>query len=231
MAGTAIERFYHHLFQSDREIVALAEEIGIGDRLLWLPSNVGYFADGRIWPLNGALDLLRLGFLPIQDRLRVGLVTAYLQRVRDWKRFESVTAASWLRRALGQSRLRPHLRRAAAGEVRPLSRPGRHGLVLGQDLVADDLPALTAGRRAARLFPRQLQRPHRRAAAGMIMRSGGGIIFDIVVGIVGALIAGFLFGGGASILNAPLNVMSILLSLVGAIILLAIYKLIVRGRV
>jgi protoporphyrinogen oxidase len=103
VAGTAIERFYHHLFQSDREIVALAEEIGIGDRLLWLPSNVGYFADGRIWPLNGALDLLRLGFLPIHDRLRVGLVTAYLQRVRDWKRFESVTAASWLRRALGSS--------------------------------------------------------------------------------------------------------------------------------
>jgi protoporphyrinogen oxidase len=101
VAGTAIERFYHHLFQSDREIVALAEEIGIGDRLLWLPSNVGYFADGRIWPLNGALDLLKLRFLPLRDRLRVGLVTAYLQRVRDWKRFESVTAASWLRRALG----------------------------------------------------------------------------------------------------------------------------------
>ena len=101
VAGTAIERFYHHLFQSDREIVALAEEIGIGDRLVWLPSNVGYFADGRIWPLNGALDLLRLGFLPIHDRIRVGLVTAYLQRVRDWKRFETVTAASWLRRALG----------------------------------------------------------------------------------------------------------------------------------
>ena len=67
--------------------------------------------------------------------------------------------------------------------------------------------------------------------AGMIMRSGGGIIFDIIVGIVGALIAGFLFGGGASILNAPLNIMSILYSLIGAIILLAVYKLITRGRV
>ena len=67
--------------------------------------------------------------------------------------------------------------------------------------------------------------------AGMIMRTGGGIIFDIVIGIVGALIAGFLFGGGASILNAPLNVMSILYSLIGAIILLAVYKLVTRGRV
>jgi len=99
--GNALEHFYHHLFQSDREIVALCEELGIGDRLLWLPSNVGYFADGRIWPLNGAADLLKLGFIPPQDRLRVGLVTAYLQRVKDWKRFESVTAHEWLERALG----------------------------------------------------------------------------------------------------------------------------------
>ncbi len=67
--------------------------------------------------------------------------------------------------------------------------------------------------------------------AGMIMRSGGGILFDIAVGIVGALIAGFLFGGGASIINAPLNLVSVLYSLVGAIILLAIVKLIRRGSV
>lgn len=65
--------------------------------------------------------------------------------------------------------------------------------------------------------------------AGMIMRSGGGIIFDIIIGIVGALIAGFLFGGGASIINAPLNLTSILFSLLGAIILLAVVKLIRRA--
>lgn len=65
--------------------------------------------------------------------------------------------------------------------------------------------------------------------AGIIMRTGGGILFDIIVGIAGALIAGFLFGGGASIINAPLNLMSILWSLLGAIILLAIVKLLRRG--
>ena len=64
--------------------------------------------------------------------------------------------------------------------------------------------------------------------AGVIMRSGGGLIFDIVIGIVGALIAGFLFGG--SILDAPLSVPAILYSLVGAIILLAVVKLVQRGR-
>ncbi|HEX8415343.1 MAG TPA: GlsB/YeaQ/YmgE family stress response membrane protein [Sphingomicrobium sp.] len=64
--------------------------------------------------------------------------------------------------------------------------------------------------------------------AGMIMRTGGGILFDIIIGIIGALLAGFLFGG--SILNDPLSVTAILYSLVGAVILLAIYKLVTRGR-
>jgi protoporphyrinogen oxidase len=41
VAGNSLEYFYHHLFQSDREITALIEELGIGDHLLWLPSNVG----------------------------------------------------------------------------------------------------------------------------------------------------------------------------------------------
>jgi protoporphyrinogen oxidase len=101
VADGKLEYFYHHLFQSDRDITALIEELGIGHRLMWLPSDVGYFADGRIFPLNGALDLLRLDILPFHDRIRIGLVTAYLQRVRDWKPFEQVTAESWLRRALG----------------------------------------------------------------------------------------------------------------------------------
>ncbi len=102
VAGTRLEIFYHHLFQSDTSIANLATETGVGDRLMWLPSNVGYFSSGRIYPLNGALDLLKLGTIPFIDRVRLGLVTAYLQRVRDWKKYETVTAHDWLTRALGK---------------------------------------------------------------------------------------------------------------------------------
>ncbi|MCS7246285.1 MAG: NAD(P)/FAD-dependent oxidoreductase [Thermomicrobium sp.] len=101
LLGTALEYFYHHLFLSDRELVTLSEELGIADRLVWLPSTVGFFAQGRIYPLSSALDVLRLGIVPLQDRLRIGLVTFYLQHVRDWRRFEEVTAATWLRRWVG----------------------------------------------------------------------------------------------------------------------------------
>ncbi|MEZ4665590.1 MAG: FAD-dependent oxidoreductase [Thermomicrobiales bacterium] len=35
--GGKLEYFYHHLFQSDTQITELIQELGIGDRLAWLP--------------------------------------------------------------------------------------------------------------------------------------------------------------------------------------------------
>lgn len=65
--------------------------------------------------------------------------------------------------------------------------------------------------------------------AGIVTRSGGGLLFDMVVGIVGALIAGWIFGGGASFLSRSITLMSVLYSVIGAIILLLVVGL-VRGR-
>ena len=72
--------------------------------------------------------------------------------------------------------------------------------------------------------------------ASMIMRTDGqqGIILNVVVGIVGALLAGFIVTpliGGASIMDGAINIQTILISLVGAIILLAVVNLIRRGSV
>ncbi|MDB5714478.1 MAG: transglycosylase [Sphingomonadales bacterium] len=70
--------------------------------------------------------------------------------------------------------------------------------------------------------------------ASMIMRTDAqqGIFLNIVVGIVGALLAGFIVTpliGGASIMDGGVNIQSILVSLVGAVILLAIINLFRRG--
>ncbi|AKK69423.1 MULTISPECIES: GlsB/YeaQ/YmgE family stress response membrane protein [Xanthomonas] len=65
--------------------------------------------------------------------------------------------------------------------------------------------------------------------ASIIMRRDAqqGIILNIVVGIVGALIAGWLFGGG---INQAITLWTFLYSLIGAVILLAIVNLFTRGR-
>lgn len=103
LGDTRIEIFYHHLFQSDIHIQSLVKELGIDDKLIWLPSDVSYFANGKILPLNGAFDLLKLNILPIWDRIRLGLVTLWLQRQKNWKKYEGITAHDWLTKALGKN--------------------------------------------------------------------------------------------------------------------------------
>lgn len=68
--------------------------------------------------------------------------------------------------------------------------------------------------------------------ASLIMRTDAqqGVLLNIVVGIVGAFIANLLFSGG-SINQAPLSVSAFIISLIGAVILLAIVNLVRRGRV
>lgn len=71
--------------------------------------------------------------------------------------------------------------------------------------------------------------------ASLVMKTDAqqGIILNVVVGIVGAIIAGFVVSPlvGIASINAGISLGSMLLSLAGAIILLAIVNLIRRGRV
>ena len=68
--------------------------------------------------------------------------------------------------------------------------------------------------------------------ASLIMRTDGqqGILLNIVVGIIGAFIGGLIFNKG-DINNAPLSVTAFIVSLIGAVVLLAIVNLFRRGSV
>ena len=69
--------------------------------------------------------------------------------------------------------------------------------------------------------------------ASMIMGNNAqqGIILNVVVGIVGALLGGWLIGPllGAGSINDGITVMSFIVSLFGAVILLAILSFFRRG--
>jgi uncharacterized membrane protein YeaQ/YmgE (transglycosylase-associated protein family) len=71
--------------------------------------------------------------------------------------------------------------------------------------------------------------------ASIVMRTDAqqGILLNVIVGIVGALLAGFVVSPllGIGTINQGISIATFLVSLVGAIILLAIVNLFRRGRV
>jgi protoporphyrinogen oxidase len=112
VGGEALERYYHHVFPHEDRIQALVAELGL--ELDWLPSTVGVFRDGKVWPFTTARDLLAFRPLPLPSRLRLGIGSQLRARASHSERLDDLPAVEWLERACG--------RRAAHAVWRPLLR-------------------------------------------------------------------------------------------------------------
>ena len=67
-------------------------------------------------------------------------------------------------------------------------------------------------------------------ASKIVNKSGEGLLLDIILGIVGAVIGGFLFSliGAAPVTG--LNIYSMVVAIIGAIVVLLVYHAIVGRR-
>lgn len=100
-----LEKFYHHLFTNDDEILRLTEEIGAGDLLqIHRPSTVMHY-QGANYPLDSPAHLLRFPHLSLPQKLRMGLVLAYLKYHPrpPWRAFDGQLADEWLARWMGRT--------------------------------------------------------------------------------------------------------------------------------
>lgn len=101
--GERLECFYHHVFTTDTDYIALAGELGLAGEISWLPSRMGIWASGRLWDFGTPASLLRFAPLPWADKVRFALSTLYLSRRSGLAEFEGVTARDWLLRHAGRA--------------------------------------------------------------------------------------------------------------------------------
>ncbi|HEX5547296.1 MAG TPA: FAD-dependent oxidoreductase, partial [Ktedonobacterales bacterium] len=57
--GPWLEKFYHHLFRTDRDAIAMVGELGLAEKLYWGHPNTSSLIDGKPWRLDGALPVLK----------------------------------------------------------------------------------------------------------------------------------------------------------------------------
>jgi uncharacterized membrane protein YeaQ/YmgE (transglycosylase-associated protein family) len=67
-------------------------------------------------------------------------------------------------------------------------------------------------------------------ASKLVNRSGGSLVLDLLLGVVGAFVGGFLFTRFGAAGVTGLNLYSILVAIIGAVIVLFIYHAIVGRR-
>jgi protoporphyrinogen oxidase len=100
--GARLERFYHHLFMADLDMIDLVCEIGIEDRLLWVQPRMGLYHAGQVYEFGTPASLLAFPHLGLPAKARFALATLFLMKFNRYQLFEGVSAWDWLRRVVGR---------------------------------------------------------------------------------------------------------------------------------
>jgi protoporphyrinogen oxidase len=94
--GVRVEKFYHHWFTSDVDVLNLIDELGLGHLKRYVASNTGLYYANSIFRLASPLDLLKFSAIPFVDRIRTGFMALFARRVNDWAPLEDISAEDWL---------------------------------------------------------------------------------------------------------------------------------------
>lgn len=101
--GHRLEHFYHHFFTHDAEINWLLSELGLSDRVIFLPTTMGVLRNKHVYDFNGPRDLLNFNAISSLDRLRFGLSSAMLAYLPSYAENEDQSALEWFDRWAGSS--------------------------------------------------------------------------------------------------------------------------------
>jgi protoporphyrinogen oxidase len=96
-----LEKFYHHLFTSDKYIISLVQELGMEDQLFFPRPTTSVIFDEKIVPFDSPQSWISFPGFNLVDVGRFGLVSAYLRFSNPWRTLEQETADRWLRRWYG----------------------------------------------------------------------------------------------------------------------------------
>ncbi len=102
--GWSVEKFYHHWFQTDSEMLGLIKELGWENKVLFPRPLTVMYHNGKFYPFDSILKALLFPGLGFGlDKIRFGFVGLFLRLTNNWKALEKVTADSWMMKWAGRN--------------------------------------------------------------------------------------------------------------------------------
>jgi protoporphyrinogen oxidase len=98
-----LEKYYHHWFQSDKDILGIIEEMGLSDKLLFPRPKTSMWSKGKAYLFDNPVSMLLFPHVPLIPKLRFGLVGLYLRLTKNWQPMEKYTAEDWLIKYMGKT--------------------------------------------------------------------------------------------------------------------------------
>lgn len=97
----SLEKFYHHWFETDKDIRNILTEMGLWDNVIFPRPKTSYWINGKTYRSEISLSALFLPQSPIAT-VRMGLFGVYLKLIKDGTFLEKFTAHDWMRHRMGE---------------------------------------------------------------------------------------------------------------------------------
>ncbi len=100
--NSKIEKFYHYIFTSDREIQSLLNELDLTKKLTFIKSKNAIYVKNGLYPCNSFKDFLNFPLIDFPSKIRslFGLALVYLL---PWSFFKNKTIEKTLPKLIGQN--------------------------------------------------------------------------------------------------------------------------------
>ena len=100
-SGLKIERYYHFHCISDHAFLNVLSELGLSEKMNWVPTKMGYWYLNQLQAWGNPIALLKFRGLGFVAKFRYGLHAFLSTKRDDWKPLDRVDAVRWIQRWVG----------------------------------------------------------------------------------------------------------------------------------
>ena len=97
----SIERFYHHWFTNDDNIIWLADETGLRDMIVTYTPRTSILLDDDVLPFDSPHHILMVPGLNLADKFKLSKALIELKLNKSWKRYENQLCVEWMPEKMG----------------------------------------------------------------------------------------------------------------------------------
>ncbi len=99
----SVEKFYHHWFQTDSEMLGLIRDLGLEDKVRFPRPLTVMLYKHKWYPFDSIIKALLFPGLGFGlNKIRFGFVGLFLRLTNNWRALEKVTAEEWMLKYAGR---------------------------------------------------------------------------------------------------------------------------------
>lgn len=98
-----LEKYFHHFFTSDKEIINLAKALGIQDKLIIKSPKTSVWLDGNSYRFDNPKSVILFPKLNVLDKFRTAAVSFILKINPFWQPLEKIPAETFIQKTMGKN--------------------------------------------------------------------------------------------------------------------------------